>query len=91
MTNLNISEHYCIDCDYDISDCQCQGKYYREESFQPSLDAIVDEGRGQVAVVLRGREITFLARSRDGQSIKRGTPVAIVAKTANIVTVDPIE
>jgi hypothetical protein len=55
------------------------------------LDAIVDDGRGQVAVVLRGREITFLARSKDGQSIKRGTPVAIVAKTANIVTVDPIE
>ncbi len=55
------------------------------------LDAIMEDGRGQVACVLRGREITFLARSKDGQSIKRGTPVMIVAKTANIVTVEPIE
>ena len=55
------------------------------------LDAIPDDGRGQVSCVVRGREITFLARSKDGMSIKRGTPVRIVAKTANVVTVEPIE
>ena len=55
------------------------------------LDGIVGDGRGQVACVLRGREITFLARSKDGGSIKRGTPVRIVSKTAGVVTVEPIE
>ena len=55
------------------------------------LDGITEDGRGQVSCVLRGREITFLARSKDGQSIKRGTPVRILAKTANVVTVEPIE
>ena len=55
------------------------------------LDGIDGDGRGQVACVLRGREITFLARSKDGQSIKRGTPVTIISKAANLVTVEPIE
>lgn len=55
------------------------------------LDAITEDGRGQVSCVLRGRAITFLARSKDGQSIKRGTPVRIVAKISNTVTVEPIE
>ncbi len=55
------------------------------------LDGIDGDGRGQVSCVLRGREITFLARSRDGQSIKRGTPVKIISKTATVVTVEPIE
>lgn len=55
------------------------------------IDGIVEDGRGQVSCVLRGREITFLARSKDGQSIKRGVPVTIVAKTANTVTVEPAE
>ena len=55
------------------------------------IDGIVEDGRGQVACVLRGREITFIARSKDGRPIKRGTPVKIVAKSANIVTVEPVE
>jgi hypothetical protein len=54
------------------------------------LDGITDDGRGQVSCVLRGREITFMARSQDGQSIKRGTPVRIIAKTATVVTVESI-
>ena len=55
------------------------------------LDGIDGDGRGQVSCVLRGREITFLARSQDGQSIKRGSPVKIISKTANVVTVETIE
>jgi len=55
------------------------------------LDGIPEGGRGQVACVVRGREITFLARSKDGSPIKRGAPVKIVAKTAGVVTVTPLE
>ncbi len=55
------------------------------------LDAIVEDGRGQVSCILRGREITFMARSKDGRTIKRGTPVRIIGKTAAVVTVEPIE
>jgi len=55
------------------------------------LDAIPQNGRGQVACVVRGREITFMARSTDGRAVGRGAPVRIVAKTGGVVTVEPIE
>jgi len=46
---------------------------------------------GQVACVVRGREITFLARSRTNTEIKRGAVVRIVSKAGNTVTVEPTE
>ena len=52
------------------------------------IDAIDGAGNGQVACVVRGREITFLARSVDGQSIPRGVPVRIVGKSGSRVTVE---
>ncbi|UCC44753.1 MAG: NfeD family protein [Candidatus Zixiibacteriota bacterium] len=52
------------------------------------IDAIDGAGNGQVACVVRGREITFLARSADGQSIPRGAPVRIVSKSGSRVTVE---
>jgi len=55
------------------------------------LDGIPEGGRGQVACVVRGREITFLARSQDGRPIKRGAAVKVVAKTSGVVTVTPLE
>jgi membrane-bound ClpP family serine protease len=55
------------------------------------IDAIGSTGNGQIACVVRGREITFLARSSDGKSISRGTPVRIISKAGNIVTVERIE
>ncbi|MEE9553822.1 MAG: NfeD family protein [candidate division Zixibacteria bacterium] len=55
------------------------------------IDAIPENGNGQVSVVLRGREITFLARSKDNSSINRGNPVRILSKSGNIVTVEPAE
>jgi len=55
------------------------------------IDGISGSGNGQISCVLRGREITYLARSRGGESIPRGTPVRVVGKSGNIVTVEPIE
>jgi len=55
------------------------------------IDAIGENQNGQIACIIRGREFTFLARSTDGKAIKRGTPVKIIAKTASVVTVQPIE
>ena len=55
------------------------------------LDTIVADGQGQVACILQGREITYLARSSDGQAISRGRSVKIVRKSGTIVTVEPIE
>lgn len=55
------------------------------------IDAIVEAGTGQVACVIRGREITYLARSKDGASINRGVPVRVLSKTGNVVTVEPAE
>jgi membrane protein implicated in regulation of membrane protease activity len=55
------------------------------------LDTIVADGQGQVACILQGREITYLARSGDGQVINRGKSVKVISKTGNIVTVEPIE
>jgi membrane-bound ClpP family serine protease len=55
------------------------------------IDAIGASGNGQIACIVRGREITFLARSSDGQPINRGVPVRILSKAGNTVTVEPIE
>ncbi len=55
------------------------------------IDAIAQNRNGQVACIIKGREITFLARSHDGRPIARGIPVKIVGKTGNIVTVQPID
>jgi len=52
------------------------------------IDGIAENGIGQASCVLRGREITYLARSRDGGAIKRGTAVRIITKTGNIVIVE---
>jgi membrane protein implicated in regulation of membrane protease activity len=54
------------------------------------IDAIKDNQTGQVACIIRGREITFLARSIDGKAIDKSVPVSIVSKSGNIVTVKPI-
>jgi membrane-bound ClpP family serine protease len=54
------------------------------------IDSIGENSNGQVACVIRGREITFLARSHDGQPIDRSKPVQIMSKTGNIVTVKPV-
>lgn len=55
------------------------------------IDAITEGGTGQVACIVRGREITYLARSKDGNAINRGVPVRIVSKAGNTVTVEPAE
>jgi membrane-bound ClpP family serine protease len=55
------------------------------------VDAIAEGSNGQISCVLRGREVTFLARSKDGQSIERGVPVRVVGKVGSIVTVEPVE
>ena len=53
------------------------------------IDSIGEGMNGQVSCIIRGREITYLARSSDGKAINRGTPVKIVGKTGGIVTVQP--
>ena len=55
------------------------------------IDAIPENGNGQISCILRGREITFLARSKDGKAVSRGSSVKVVSKTASMVTVEPAE
>jgi len=55
------------------------------------IDAIPENGNGQISCMLRGREITFLARSKSGQAIARGNTVKVISKAGNIVTVEPAE
>jgi membrane-bound ClpP family serine protease len=55
------------------------------------IDGIGEGGVGQVVCVVRGREITYLARSRDGKAINRGAAVKVIAKVGNTVTVERIE
>ncbi len=55
------------------------------------IDAINEGGQGQVACIIRGREITYLARSKDGQAVDRGQQVRIISLTGNRVTVEPTE
>lgn len=52
------------------------------------IDAIAGKEYGQVSCVIRGREITFMARSKDGANIDRNTPVKVLRKDGNIVTVE---
>jgi membrane-bound ClpP family serine protease len=52
------------------------------------IDAIPEKGNGQISCIIRGREITFLARSQDGRTIERGAPVRVISKTANVVMVE---
>ncbi len=54
------------------------------------LDAIPENGFGQIACVLRGREITYLARSRNNRAVARGTSVRVVGKSGNTVEIEPI-
>lgn len=55
------------------------------------IDSISENGTGQIAAVVRGREMTYLARSHDGQPIPKGAPVRIVSKVGNTVTVERLE
>lgn len=55
------------------------------------IDTIPAEGNGQITCIVKGREITFLARSSDGTEIAKGTPVNIKLKTGNVVTVEIIK
>ena len=54
------------------------------------IDAIHGNEYGQVTCIIMGREITFLARTGDGTTVPRNTPVRIVSKSGNIVTVVPV-
>ncbi len=54
------------------------------------IDTITGTNYGQVTFSVRGREITFMARSNDSNTIEKRTPVKIVSKTGNIVTVTEI-
>lgn len=54
------------------------------------IDAISGSEYGQIACIIRGREITFLARSQDGSTIARNSPVRIVRKDGNVVTVEAV-
>ena len=51
------------------------------------IDAIGEGTNGQIACIIRGREITYLARTQDRTTIAKGTQVKIISKTGNIVTV----
>jgi membrane protein implicated in regulation of membrane protease activity len=55
------------------------------------IDGVAEGGYGQVACVIRGREITYMARSKDGKQVDRGTPVRITGKTGSTVTVERVE
>ncbi|MFH1699299.1 MAG: NfeD family protein [Candidatus Zixiibacteriota bacterium] len=54
------------------------------------IDAIDGNNYGQITCIVRGREITFLARTDDGEVIARGAPVKIVSKSGNVVSVSRI-
>lgn len=54
------------------------------------IDSIPANENGQVACIVRGREITFLARAAKDVSISKGSPVKIISINGNIVTVEEI-
>ncbi len=54
------------------------------------LDGIAEKGYGQIACILRGREITFMATSKDGRAIPKGTQVRVVGKSGNAVIVEAV-
>ena len=56
-----------------------------------TIDAIGSKDNGQIACIIRGREITFLARSSDGKPINKGAPVRIISKSGSVVTVKSLD
>jgi hypothetical protein len=54
------------------------------------IDAIPQDGTGQIACIVRGREMTFVARSSDGRPIGRATAVRILRKSGSMVIVGPL-
>lgn len=55
------------------------------------LDSVPAGGVGQISCTIRGREITYMARSTDGKPIKKGARVRVVRKSGPTVTVEPSE
>ena len=55
------------------------------------LDAIPENGRGQIVCVVFGREITFMARSKDNSAISKNEQVRVLSKTGNTVVVEKIK
>jgi hypothetical protein len=55
------------------------------------IDSVAEGGYGQIACILRGREMTYMARSKDGKAINQSVPVRVIGKTGSTVTVEPIE
>jgi len=52
------------------------------------LDSVPKDGVGQISCTVRGREITYMARSSDGRQIKKGARVRVVRKSGAQVTVE---
>ncbi|MGB5106825.1 MAG: hypothetical protein WBP29_00245 [Candidatus Zixiibacteriota bacterium] len=52
------------------------------------IDAVQQNGVGQVACSVRGREDTYIARTKDGHAIPLGTTVKIVDKIGQHVIVE---
>ena len=55
------------------------------------IDAIPVGGRGQVGLMIQGREYTFLARTADGGALGRDDRVRVVSFVGNIVVVEPVK
>ncbi len=55
------------------------------------IDAIGEKDYGQIICVVRGREMTFMARPADSRPIERNTPVKIISKSGPVVTVSRID
>ena len=51
------------------------------------IDTIGEGTNGQIVSIIRGREITFLAKAEDGLMISKGSQVTIVSKIGNVVIV----
>ncbi|MEZ5360647.1 MAG: NfeD family protein [Candidatus Zixiibacteriota bacterium] len=55
------------------------------------IDAVPAGGRGQVACIIQGREVTFVAMNvEDGEAIPKSTPVKIVSRIGNSVKVQKL-
>ncbi len=65
-------------------------RIFRPSEIKKLIDAIPKAGQGQALCVLRGREITFLARAASGKAIDRGASVRVVSKTGSTVVVEPV-
>lgn len=55
------------------------------------IDAIGKTDYGQITCVVRGREMTFMARTTDSEPIQRNSPVKVVSKSGPVVTVSRID